>query len=159
MTFGNDNLPQRIDNQIAKTPDIDHNPIWNLINGMDSFFNQFFTQMNTHFNLDSLSVNTYETVSEVIVEVKLPGCDYSQIQLEITNSRLRIGIEGSILEEVNHETHIARKQFYQRREHFIPLPPTVSEKGAKSSFHDETLRVTFPKKDITPRYLSIDETS
>ena len=159
MTFGNDNLPKENNHQIFKMSDMEFKPLslWNLINEVDSYFNQFFKQMNTHFTPNPNWIDTYETDSEVIIEAKLPGYNRNQIQLEIIGNRLRIGMEDSILEEINYETHTGRKQFYQRREHFIPLPYAISEKETKASFHNEILKVSFPKKDIQRRFLAIDD--
>ena len=157
MTFENDNLPKRKIDHFVGTSDFVDKPIWNLMHHMDSFFNQFFNQINTHFIPNSLGVDTYETDSEVIVEVKLPDCNRNQIQLEIIGNRLRIGIEDSLHEEINYPTHSGRKQFYQRREHFVSLPFTIPEKETKASFRNEILTLSFPKENITRRYLTIDD--
>ncbi|WP_391203051.1 Hsp20/alpha crystallin family protein [Psychrobacillus sp. L4] len=162
MTFGNDNLPkENKDHQLVRMSDMEFKPfsLLNLINGMDSYLNQFFKHINTQLTSNPHWINTYETDSEVIIEANLPGCTKNQIQLEIIGNQLRIGVENSILEEVNYETHTGRKQFYQRREHVIPLPYSISEKETKTSFHNETLKITFPKKDIKRRYLTIDDNS
>ncbi|WP_391116780.1 Hsp20/alpha crystallin family protein [Psychrobacillus sp. L3] len=161
MTIGNDNLPKENNDQLVRMSDMDFKPfsLLNLINGMDSYFNQFFKHIDTHLSANPHWINTYETDSEVIIEAKLPGCTKNQIQLEIIGNQLRIGVENSVLEEVNYENHTGRKQFYQRREHVIPLPYSISEKETITSFHNETLKITFPKKDIKRRYLAIDDNS
>ncbi|TQR14701.1 Hsp20/alpha crystallin family protein [Psychrobacillus soli] len=155
MTFRNDNLPTEKNDHFVNTTPFSDKPLWNLLQQMDSFFNQFFNHMNTL--PPALVVNTSETDSEVIVEVNLPGCNRNQIQLEIIRNRLRIGIEDSLQEEIKYETHTGRKQFYSRREHIVSLPFIIPEKEALTTFHNEVLRITIPKKDTQRSYLTINE--
>lgn len=155
MNYGDDNLPAQKSDHFIEKIDFGDKPLWNLIHQMDSFFNQFFNHMSTLPN--SLGVDTYETDSEVIVEVKLPGCNRNQIQLEIIGNGLKIGVEDSIHEEINYPSHTGKRQFYQRREHFVSLPFTIPEKETKTSFHNEILTITFPKEKIKRRYLAIDD--
>ncbi|SES17437.1 Hsp20/alpha crystallin family protein [Psychrobacillus sp. OK032] len=157
MPFENDNLPTRNNDHLVNTSGFSEQPLWNFINQIDTFFNQFFQQMNTHLIADPLSVNTFENESNVIVEAKLPGCNRNQIQLEIVGNRLRIGVEDSLQEEVKYPTHTGRKQFYQRRERIVSLPFTIPEKEAKVSFENEILTISFPKESIKRRYLTIDD--
>ncbi|WP_342598775.1 Hsp20/alpha crystallin family protein [Psychrobacillus sp. FSL H8-0483] len=157
MTFENDNLPQGKIDHFIETSNFGPKPLWNLIHQMDAYFQQFFQQMNTHLIPNSLSVDTYEANSKMIVEVKLPGCNRNQIQLEIIGNRLRIGVEDSFHEEINYPTHTGRKQFFQRREHIVSLPYTIPEKEAKVSFHNELLKITFPKEHLKRRYLTIED--
>jgi len=159
MTFRNDDLPTGNNNHLVNTSGFSDKPLWNLINQVDSFFNQFFNQMNTHLIPDSLSVNTYETETDVCVDVKLPGCNQNQIQLEIEGNKLKIGVENSFQEEVKYPTHTGRKQFYQRREHLVSLPFTIPDEDTKVSFQNEVLTISFPKEDMKRRYLTIDDES
>lgn len=152
-----DNLPEKQANPFFEISEIGFKPLWNLVHQMDAYFNQIFDQLDTSLIASPFEVDTYENDTDVIVEVKLPGCTRNQIQLEILGDKLRIGIVNSILEEINSETHTGRKQFYQRREHLIPLPFTISEKEALANFHDEVLKITVPKTNIRRRYLTIDE--
>ena len=157
MTFGNDNLPTRNNDHLVNTSGFSDKPLWNFINQMDTYFNQFFKHMNTHLLPNSLSVNTYENESDVIVEAKIPGCKRNQIQLEIVGNKLRIGVEDSLQEEVKYPNHTGIKHFYQRREHFVSLPFTIPEKETKVSFQNEVLTISFPKESIKRRYLTIDD--
>lgn len=157
MAYENDNLPTEKNNHFVETTGFSDKPFWNLIQQVDSFFNQFFNHLDTHLLPNSLQVSTYETGTEVIVEVALPGCNRNQIQLEIIGNRLRIGIEDSLQEEFKYETHTGRRQFYSRREQIVSLPFTIPEKEALTTFHKEVLRITIPKKDTQPKYLTIDD--
>jgi len=114
MTFGDNNLPKKKSDQFLETSDFGFKPLWNLVNQMDSFFNQFFNHLDTHLPANSLQVDQYENESDMIVEVKLPGCNRNQIQLEIIGNRLKIGIEDSLREEIKYETHTGNRQFYSR---------------------------------------------
>ena len=157
MEFGNDNLPIRNVNHSVRPSGFRDKPLWNLMNQMDSFFNQFFNQMNDHLISNSLIVETFETDSEVIVEVKLPGCKQNQIQLEMIGNKLRIGVEDTYNEEIDYENHTGKKQFYQRRERIVSLPFKIPEKETIVSFHNEILTISFPKEKIKQRYLTIDD--
>ncbi|MFJ8065664.1 Hsp20/alpha crystallin family protein [Psychrobacillus sp. NPDC096426] len=157
MAYGNDNLPEKKSDQFIETSDFGFKPLWNLVHQMDSFFNQFFNHLDSNLLPNSLQVDTYETESDVIVEVALPGCNRNQIQLEIIGNRLRIGIEDSIQEEIKYETHTGRKQFYSRREQIVSLPYTIPEKDTLVTFQHEVLRISFPRGDGERRYLEISE--
>lgn len=157
MTFENDNLPKKKSDHFVGKSDFGDKPLWNLVHQMDSFFNQFFNHFDTYQLSNLIQSDTYETESEVIVEVKLPGCNGNQIQLEFIGNRLRIKIEDSLQEEIKYETHTGRRQFYSRREHIVSLPFIIPEKEALTTFHKEVLRITIPKKDTQRRYLTINE--
>lgn len=157
MVYGDGNLPTEKNDYFVEKASFSDKPFWNLIQQMDSFFTQFFSHLDTHLLPNSLQMNTYETESEVIVEVALPGCKRNQIQLEIIGNRLRIQIEDSLQEEIKYETHTGRRQFYSRREHIVSLPFIIPEKEALTTFHKEVLRITIPKKDTQRRFLTISE--
>lgn len=147
MAFGNDNLPTGKEDHFLEPLGFSDNPLSNLIHQMDSFFNQFFNQMNAQLPINPFQVDTHETETDVIVAVKLPGCKREQIQLEIVDNNLKISVEDSLLEEIKHPAYTGRKQFYQRRVHFVPLPFLIEEKEAKVSFDHELLTVSFPKEN------------
>ncbi|WP_186321467.1 Hsp20/alpha crystallin family protein [Bacillus sp. FJAT-22090] len=152
MPYGNDHMPARKNNPL-ETFGFRDKPLWNLMHQMDSFFNQFFNQLDTHFSLNSFQVNTHENESDVIVEVKLPGIKQNQIQLEIIENKLKISVEDSLQEEIKYPNHTGKRQVYQRREQYVSLPFLISENEAKISFDNELLTVSFPKQ----KYFTLDE--
>lgn len=157
MAFREDNLPKKKTEQLAETTKLGFKQLWNIVHQMDSFFNQFFTQMNSHLNSNFLSLDTYETESDVIFEVTLPDSNSNQIHLEFVDNRLKISIEDSLQEEVIYPTHTGRRQFYSRKEHIVSLPFSILEQEAQTSFHNNVLRITVPKKDIKRRFLTSDD--
>lgn len=153
MAFREDNLPIKKTDQFVEPTELGFKPLWNLVHQMDSFFNQFFTQMNSTLNSNFLSLDTYETESDVIFEVTLPERKSSQIHLEFVDNRLKIGMEDSLQEEANYPTHTGRRQFYSRKEYIISLPYSFPEQEAQTTIHNDVLRITVPKKEIRYRYL------
>lgn len=135
--------------------DIDMSPFRDLMNEMDTFFNQSFKQMNPVFNFRPFWVDVNERDSEVIVTAELPGFKRDEIELEMIGNQLRIAAQGgSTHEEPNSHN---KSQSFQRMERTITLPFPIPEKETKASFHDGLLKVTAPKKDSDRKYLEIDE--
>jgi len=149
-----DKSPNRKNDDPMNKFDIDFTPLRGFMQQMDSFFNQSFKQMNSHFNLSPFWVQTYETDNDMIVEAELPGYRRDQIHLEIIGNRLRISAEdpGAVKEKNNQD----RRQMYQKRERIVTLPFVIPEKETKASFHNGLLKITIPKMNSKRKWLDID---
>lgn len=137
--------------------DIDMAPFQDFVKRMDSFFNDSFRHLNSHFNLKSFTVNTYETKSNVIVEAELPGYNRDQIKIDMLGNHLRIEVEDkAIYEESNDEDHSYKtSQSFRKLERVVTLPFSITEKDTKATFENGLLKVIIPKKEIDRKRIDI----
>lgn len=138
--------------------DIDISPFHDLMKRMDSFFNDSFKLMDSHFKLRPFWVDMYESGNNIIVEADLVNYHKDQINLEIIGNQLLIQVEdNSIIEEKNDQTkHYLKEQSHGRIERVITLPFAIPEKETTAKFINGTLKVTIPKKDPYRKYIDID---
>lgn len=90
--------------------DIDMRPLNDFMKKMDSFFNESFKQINSHFHLKSIWADVEETDSDIIVKAELPGYKRDQIHIEIIGNRLRISVD----EMAKQEAKDNEKDYYNK---------------------------------------------
>ncbi|WP_240508072.1 Hsp20/alpha crystallin family protein [Virgibacillus indicus] len=139
--------------------DIDMRPLHDFMKKMDSFFNESFKQINSHFHLKSIWTDVEETDSDIIVKVELPGYKRDQIHIEIIGNRLRISVEGmEKLEAKNNEKdYYSKSQSVERKEKIVTVPFIIPEKETSASFKDGLLKIIIPKKNSNRKYINLEE--
>ena len=139
--------------------DIDMRPLHDFMKKMDSFFNESFKQINSHFHLKSIWADVEETDSDIIVKAELPGYKRDQIHIEIIGNRLRISAEERIsMETEDDQNHsYSKSQSFERKEKVVTLPFVIPEKETNASFKDGLLKITIPKKNSDRRFIDIEE--
>lgn len=127
-----------------------HGPQKNLLNSIDSFFQQ------SAFN--RIPVNMYETDTDWFIEVELPGLRKEDIQLDIVGNHLHVSTHGEEATEVNNdETHqYYRQQRYHHRERVIPLPYPADMRSIKATYNNGILIVKGPKPKQQRAQLKIE---
>lgn len=151
MGSNKDNLP----NWLNKSS------FYDLVDHMDSFFNESFKHINSFFDDKLFKVDTYETESNIVIEAVLPGYKRSQIQLEITGNQVRIAVNDSYTaeEKQNQSKHDIKRQSSHQMERLITLPFTISEENTKATYTDGILKITTPKRNPNTRTINIDRES
>ncbi|OZU88198.1 hypothetical protein CIL03_12730 [Virgibacillus indicus] len=134
-------------------------PLHDFMKKMDSFFNESFKQINSHFHLKSIWTDVEETDSDIIVKVELPGYKRDQIHIEIIGNRLRISVEGmEKLEAKNNEKdYYSKSQSVERKEKIVTVPFIIPEKETSASFKDGLLKIIIPKKNSNRKYINLEE--
>ena len=89
--------------------------------------------------------DVYETQSEFVIALDLPGIERSALEIDLDNDRLsirgvRAGAEDS--EENLHRAECPRGRFLRR----FGVPSTVDQKGITAEYRDGVLRVKLPKR-------------
>lgn len=146
MNENNSNQPKRSDRQ----------PFNHLLEQIDSFFNDSFSQFHSLFNRRSIRVHTRETETSVVVEAELPGYKRDQIEIEIIGNQLRIIAKNrSTTIEKGKQSSNDQEQSYQTAERLITLPFTTSEKDTTAVLRDGILKIVIPKKNESRRFIDI----
>ncbi|MBU8907453.1 Hsp20/alpha crystallin family protein [Desertibacillus haloalkaliphilus] len=135
-----------------RLPKQQQKPYSDLLKSIDNFFTETFK--NFHDNglfAPSFPVHMYETDQYYMIEAELPGVKKEQIQLDIYQNHVRIGVEHQeiINEEDQKNDFFHQQRSYQRRERTIPLPFTISEKDAKARYANGLLTIKIPNKRKT----------
>ena len=91
----------------------------------------------------------YETPSEVVVKVELPGVKKEDTEVVIRDNYLIIRAEKKEEAEENREHLHIRERIYGKFERVIPLPSDVDPDKAKASFKDGVLEIRLPKRRAT----------
>lgn len=94
-----------------------------------------------------------ETDDSVIVHVDLPGIKKEDIDLDVTETRVRIKADFDITQEVNRGRHLTlhdRKSGVIRRT--VRLPKKVIPQDAEAEFENGVLKVEIPKQEKTESF-------
>jgi HSP20 family protein len=96
-----------------------------------------------------MPVELYETPSEVVVKVELPGVKKEDTEVVIRDNYLIIRAEKKEEVEENRKHLHIRERIYGKFERVIPLPADVDPDKAKASFKDGVLEIRLPKRSAT----------
>jgi len=96
-----------------------------------------------------MPLEVYETPTELVVKVELPGVKKEDVDITIRDNYLVIRAEKKEeKEEEKQHVHVVER-VYGTFERVIPLPADVDTDNAKASFKDGVLEIRFPKKSAT----------
>lgn len=118
-------------------------PFGEFLQSIDQFFQNTFQHFNFGF---SFPVHQYETNTHYIIEADLPGVTKEQIQLDVYNNHLKIGVQNlEITEEKNDQSEIYKTmKSYQRAERVVMLPQAINENEMKATFKNGVLTIKIP---------------
>lgn len=94
-----------------------------------------------------------ETDESVIVHVDLPGIKKDDIDLDVTETRVRVKASFDIEQEINRGSHLTlhdRKSGVVRRT--VRLPKKVIPQEAEAEYEDGVLTVEIPKQEKTESF-------
>ncbi|RTZ60005.1 MAG: Hsp20/alpha crystallin family protein [Gammaproteobacteria bacterium] len=96
-----------------------------------------------------MPMEVYETPSELVVKVELPGVKKENTEVVIRDNYLIVKAEKKEETEENKEHIHIKERIYGKFERIIPLPTDVDTDKAKASFKDGVLEIRLPKKSAT----------
>jgi len=119
-------------------------------NVFDSFFNTTPTTSFTGLQPTETELDMYENENNVVVEVKTPGFDENNVDINIEDNILTV--TGNKQYEETNEDDENRRYYYKemRDESFtrsVSLPVQVRPQEADAQFDQGILRITFPKAE------------
>lgn len=128
-----------------KRPSLPEGPIGDILNTLDSFFQDAFRQLQSP---RFIPTNQYETNNEYIIEAELPGVRKDQLSLDIYRNYIRISLQAEeILEQKDDNAKIIKHNSrYERSERVVQLPFVVDESEVKAELKDGLLTIRIPNK-------------
>lgn len=118
---------------------------------MDDFFDRDFVPMLPVWQESGPSANIYETDTEVVAELSLPGIDAKEVDVEVENDTLTVKGESK-KETTRKDRHYYRREFSRRSfSRSLILPTEVQADKAKATMKDGILTVTVPKAESAKR--------
>lgn len=85
--------------------------------------------------------DVYQTESEYVVAIDLPGIDRAALEINLDEDKLSIRGERVIENEAQHRKERPRGRFLRK----FSVPPTVDQAAIAAEYKDGVLRVRLPK--------------
>jgi len=105
------------------------------------------------------AADLYETDSEVIVELDVPGFDEKELSLQVTDHMLTIKGEHRLETEEKEKTFYLHERVEKHFERTFKLPPEADTGKVKAKFGTGVLEVHVPKlEQAKPREIAISKT-
>ena len=120
----------------------------NIRREFDRFFTTEMPAIRSKFGqrFGPLNVDVYETESEVIASIDIPGLEKKEdVHIDIDNNLLSVSGAINRVNEVKEEQLHRQERFYGRFQRSISLPTQVSTKGVKATYKNGVLEVRMPK--------------
>jgi len=117
---------------------------------IDRIFEESFPRLGD-FEAETVfapKVNVSETKENVLVEAEVPGMDEKDIDIEVTDSAVRISGERKKEKEVEKKNYYRRESSFGSFSRTVALPSEVKVAAAEAKMKNGTLIVTLPKKEI-----------
>lgn len=93
----------------------------------------------------SPGVDIYETPTELVVKMEVPGMDKKDLDISVTDKDVTVKGELKKDEEVKEEGYYRRERRYGAFSRCVPLPGSVQTEQAKASLKDGMLEIRIPK--------------
>ncbi len=94
-------------------------------------------------------VDMYETDTDIVVKVELPGVKKEDIEVTIKDNALHVRAERKEEREEKTENIHRIERFYGKIERVVPLPVEVKAESAKAEYKDGILEVRVPKVKVS----------
>ena len=129
--------------------------IFNDMKRLQDEFNSIFRQANVSNHTRSPVSDVYETESDVLIDVELPGIKKEDIDITINNNTLLVKAEHQTeRENQDGETHRierSKKRFKRRYQ----IPRHADGEHAEATYDNGVLRITMPKDDDKGKKIDI----
>ncbi|MBM4463195.1 MAG: Hsp20/alpha crystallin family protein [Chloroflexi bacterium] len=103
-----------------------------------------------------LSLEMYQTASDVVVKAAVPGVKPEEVDISITGDTLTIKGERKEEKEVKEENYFLKEHVYGSYNRTIILPAPVQADKAEAVFENGILTLTLPKKEeVKPKQVKI----
>ncbi|MFA6521271.1 MAG: Hsp20/alpha crystallin family protein [Candidatus Gracilibacteria bacterium] len=106
-----------------------------------------FPQMPNMFGQNFPKVDVRETLKDVIVVADVPGIDPKKVNVEISESSVKISGSVQQEKETKGKNFHRKERMIQSFSRVIPLPCPVKHEGVKAMAKNGTLTITLPKKN------------
>jgi HSP20 family protein len=102
------------------------------------------------------SADVYETESELVVELEVPGYEEKELAIEVTDHTLKVTGERKEEKEQKDKAFLLRERLETRFERRFQLPQDIKTEDVKATFTKGVLEIHVPKTpEPTPRTIAI----
>ena len=122
-----------------------------IFDSFDRMFNYGFSSFNSLKSIDSQlipSVNFGENDDEYFVTIDLPGVYKKDLQLNLSDGRIKVIAERKDYSKLKNEGHIWRESMMGKYERSFELPLNVDKDKIKAKFENGVLSLIIPKENI-----------
>lgn len=140
-------------------------PLWDtrfpsLRDEMDKMFEEFFEKVrfpSTREHSWTPAVDIYETKTEVVVAVDIPGIDPKEVAVSILEDSLTIKGERKKEADLKDEDLYRSEREFGSFQRLIQLPSEVVADEAKATYINGVLRIVVPKTQRSaPKEVQVD---
>ena len=140
-------------------------PLWDtrfpsLRDEMDKMFEEFFEKVrfpSTREHSWTPSLDIYETKTEVIVAVDIPGMDPKEVAVSILEDSLTIKGERKREPDLKDEDLYRSEREFGTFQRLIQLPAEVMADQAKATYSNGVLTIVVPKTERSaPKEVQVD---
>ena len=105
-----------------------------------------------------LTIDVYQTPSEIVIKSVVAGVDPKDLDISITNDMVTVRGKRERDEEVKDDNYFYRECFWGYFSRSVILPTEVDTSEAKASFKNGVLTIRLPKVEkLRTKRLSVDE--
>lgn len=105
----------------------------------------------------SPALDLYDTASEMVAKVELPGVRREDVEVTVVGDMLNIKGSARRESEVKDENYHRAERIFGSFQRTITLPLPVDPKNVKATFKDGILEIRIPKaEEVKPKQVKID---
>ncbi|MCJ8014936.1 Hsp20/alpha crystallin family protein [Paenibacillus sp. KQZ6P-2] len=125
---------------------------------MDQFFNNDFSALRSmRQNLGNLSVDVYETGSEVVAMCDIPGLEKKEdVHIDIEHNTLSISGTLKKTNDMKEEQMHRQERYVGRFQRLVTLPANVSPDNVKATYKNGVLEVHMQKQGETKKRIDVE---
>lgn len=132
-------------------PIIPRRPFWDAEKWFDEEWPErcgHFFKMHRMPTLRAPRMDIYETNGKIVAEAELPGIDPKNIEIEVTDSVLKVEARKQEKKEEKGKGYFRKEISAGCYKRMVPLPAEVVSDKAKASYEEGILKIEIPKKKI-----------
>ena len=125
----------------------------------DMFDDPFFTKREREI----MKTDIKEKDGNYILDIDMPGCDKSDIKIELNNGYLTVTatVNKEVNDENKTENYLHQERFYGKCSRSYYAGDNIKEEDVVASFKNGILTLTFPKNIVkdesTKKYIKIND--
>ena len=103
-------------------------------------------------------VDVYETETDLVAKVELPGVRKEDVEVEHEDGHLVIHAKAHTEDEVEEDGFYRRERYHGEFRRVVHLPVEIDEEGIKATFEDGVLEVRAPKHEPASQSTKVEVT-
>jgi len=122
---------------------------WRPFSDLEKFFEEdWFLPVFPSIRIPEPAMDVYETNSEVIAEVNLPGIDPEKVEVTVKNQVLTVSGKVEEKKEEKEKGYWRREIKRGAFERMVRLPNPVKEDKVEATYEKGVLKIVMPKAEV-----------